>query len=149
MAVVPEDYKIFVENAMPLTRHMGIKVREIRPRYVELLMPLEGNTNHIGTMYAGALFVLAEMTGGVMYLTTFDTSRFYPIVKELTIKFKRPVMTAAIVKVSMTPEQVEAVSEEANANNKADYILEGEIFDESGQLVAESHAVYQLRAMGT
>ena len=50
-------------------------------------MPLKPNKNHIGTMYAGALFTLAEMPGGVLFLSSFDNKAFFPIVKELTMKF--------------------------------------------------------------
>jgi acyl-CoA thioesterase FadM len=99
-------------------------------------------------MYAGALFTLAEMPGGALFLTTFDVSKFYPIVKEMTIKFKRPVHTDATVKVGMTEEEVVRIERDAEEKGRSEFSLKGEIFDEKGELVAESVGIYQIRKHG-
>ena len=64
--------------------------------------PLEGNQNHFGVMYAGVLFSLGELPGGIIYLSTFDTSRFYPLVKEVNIRFTAPTPTDATVEVRIS-----------------------------------------------
>ena len=145
MFEVTEQTKTLVESGIEFVKRMGLKVVEMKPRYIELMVPIEGNGNHIGTMYAGALFTLAEIPGGALYMSTFDVTKYYPIVKEMTLKFLRPVMTDATVKVSLTEEEVEAINKEAEANGKAEFTLKGEIFDETGKLVAESNGIYQLR----
>ena len=38
----------------------SFKIETLEPGRVVCRMPIEGNTNHIGTMYAGALFTCAE-----------------------------------------------------------------------------------------
>ncbi len=149
MSDMTEQFAIMVEQGIEFVRRMGLKVIEMKPRYIELKVQLEGNTNHIGTMYAGALFTLAEIPGGALFMTTFDVSSYYPIVKEMTLKFKRPVTTDATVKVAVTEEEVENINKEAAENGKAEFVLKGEIFDDSGQLVAESTGIYQLRKLGT
>jgi len=117
--------------------------------YVELMAPLEGNLSHVGTMYAGALFTLAEIPGGALFLSTFDASKYYPIVKEMTIRYKRPVVTDATVKVRLSEEEATRIAAEADEKGKSEFILQGEIFDANGQLVAESEGIYQLRKAGS
>ncbi len=109
-------------------------------------MPFEPNVNHVGMMYAGALFTLAEVPGGTIFLTTFDTKRFYPIVKDLQIRFRRPATSDITVEVRISDEEVARISAEADANGKADYAWECELKDETGEVVAISQNTYQMRA---
>ena len=148
MAQVPKEYIGMVETGIEFVRRMGLKVVELKRGYVELKAPLEGNLSHVGTMYAGALFTLAEIPGGALFLSTFDVSKYYPIVKEMTIRYKRPVLTDATVKVSLPEEEAERITKEADETGKSEFVLKAEIFDANGQLVAESDGIYQLRKAG-
>ena len=125
----------------------GIQALELKPRYIKLRMPLAGNENHFGSMYAGALFTLAEIPGGALYLTTFDVSRYYPVVKEMNIRFRRPAATDITVELSITADRVAAIQNEASENGKADYPLETELKDTDGTVVAIGKGIYQLRPM--
>ncbi len=149
MAEVSEDFVKLVENGIEFIRRMGLKVVEMKRGYVELKAPLEGNLSHVGTMYAGALFSLAEVPGGALYLSSFDVSRYYPIVKEMTIRYRKPVVTDATVKVTMSEEEMQRVTREADEKGKSQFVLTAEVFDEAGQLVCETEGTYQLRKMGT
>lgn len=78
-------------------------------------------------MYAGALFTLAELPGGVVYLSSFDTRRFYPIVKDMQIRFRRPAKTDITVEVHLSDDEVQRIQNEADANGKADFEWECEL----------------------
>jgi thioesterase domain-containing protein len=149
MPDVSEEFVKLVETGIDFIRRMGLKVVEMRRGYVELKAPLDRNRSHVGTMYAGALFSLAEVPGGALYLSSFDVSRYYPIVKEMTIRYKKPVVTDATVKVEMSEEEMQRVAREADEKGKSEFRLRAEVFDEAGQLVCESTGTYQLRKMGT
>ena len=99
-------------------------------------------------MYAGALFTLAEIPGGALFLSSFDTARFYPIVKELNIKFLKPVKSDATIEIALTEERITALQAEASEKGKAEFVLEGEIKTADGVVVAASHGIYQLRSVG-
>lgn len=148
-AMTQEQVRQFIEKPFAFVERMGLKALILEPRHVKLSVPLEGNGNHIGTMYAGALFTLAEIPGGALFLTTFDVNRFYPIVKEMTIQFRRLAATDAFIEMHMSEAEVRRIEKEAAANGKSDYILEGEVKDANGQVVATSHGIYQLRVQGT
>jgi len=133
----------------PFAERCGSKVLELSRGYCKMVMPFEPNINHVGTMYAGALFTLAELPGGVVFLSSFDTSRFYPIVKDMQIRFRRPARTDITVEVRISDEEVERIQTEADASGKADYAWECELKDASGEVVAISRNTYQLRRIGS
>ncbi len=146
MVLTPEAVKGLVENKIAFVERMGLKVLELTSGYVKLMAPLSGNENHIGSMYAGALFTLAEMPGGALILTTFDPTKCYPIVKELTIKFLHPAQSDVTIEMSLSQEEAHRIVDEISDNGKADFNLHGELKDESGTIVATSLGLYQLRA---
>ena len=135
--------------SVPMAAQTQVEVIEAERGRVVLRMPIEGNGTHIGTMYAGALFALAEFPGGTLFSTTFDVSRYYPIVKGVEIQFRRFAATDISVEASMTEEQVAAVAAAADKHGKANYDLELALTDTDGNVVAISTNHYQLRAHGT
>ncbi len=142
-----EEIKAYIEKPFAFVERIGLKALVLERGRVCLAVPLEGNVNHIGSMYAGALFTLAEIPGGALYLTSFDTDRFYPVVKEMTLRFIKPVTTDATVEIALDDEAISRIQAEATAHGKSEYILEAQILDTVGQLVATSHGVYQLRSL--
>jgi acyl-coenzyme A thioesterase PaaI-like protein len=148
MDLTPEALKQFIEKPFAFVERIGLKALELKPNYVKLAAPIAGNENHIGGMYAGALFTLAEIPGGALYLTTFDVSRFYPIIKEMTIRFVAPAKTDVTIETHLPEEEAYRIEAEAKENGKADYVLEGEVKDASGVVVTVSKGLYQLRAFG-
>lgn len=137
-----------LEHGIKFVENSGLKVLELRRGYVKCLMPFKGNGNHIGTMYAGALFTLAEIPGGALFLSSFDVKRFYPIVKDLQIGFRKPAKADITIEVTLTEERIAAIEQEATANGKAEYTLESELKDGSGTVVAVAKGLYQLRQVG-
>jgi thioesterase domain-containing protein len=124
---------------------MGIRIVELRDRYTKLSLPLEPNLNHIGTMYAGSLFSLAEFSGGVMFAVSFDITKYFPIVKEMSIRYRRPAASAVTLEVSLSLERVEKIRAMAEENGKADYSMDLELKDETGEVCGIVHGTWQLR----
>ncbi len=148
MEISPEMMKEMVETKVAFLERMGLKALEMQPRHVKLMAPLKGNESHIGTVYAGALFTLAEVPGGALFLTSFDISKYYPIVKEVTIRFVRLAKTDVTVELGMSQEEVNRIQAEADDKGKADFTLECEVKDTSGEVVAVSKGLYQIRVIG-
>ncbi|MBI5252546.1 MAG: YiiD C-terminal domain-containing protein [Desulfomonile tiedjei] len=148
MILSPELVKELVEKKVAFVERMRLSAVEMRPCYAKLAAPLKGNENHVGGMYAGALFTLAEMPGGALFLTTFDMTKYYPIVKEMNVQFRRPALSDCTVEVSISESEADRIRDEADKNGKAEFILEAEIKDQSGEVVARSRGIYQIRAIG-
>lgn len=135
-------------GSIPLAKFCGAKLIELEPGRVKMRIPFENNQNHIGIMYAGSLFTIAELPGGSLFFSAFDVTKCYPIVTEMSIKFLKPAKTAITVEATLSPEEIERVKREVAEKGKSVYILELELKDESGETVAVTTARYQARAHG-
>lgn len=138
--------KTFIEQPFAFIQRIGLKALLMEPRQVKLGLPLSGNENHIGIMYAGALFTLAEIPGGALYLTTFDVDKCYPVLKEMKIRFRRPAHTDVTVEARLSEAEAERIATEAQQQGRAEFVLRTEVKDAQGQVVAETEGIYQLRA---
>lgn len=145
MAFPSEIARQLSEEQIAFVKRSNLKAEVLEPGLVRLKMPLAGNQNHIGSMYAGALFTLAEIPGGALFLTSFDASKFYPIVKEMNLRFRRPATGDIVVEARLSAEEIERLQSEAQVNGKAEYVLELQLTDGSGEVVALSRGIYQLR----
>jgi acyl-coenzyme A thioesterase PaaI-like protein len=134
-------------DAVEGIKRTGIRVLALRDRYAKLLMPLEGNGNHVGMMYAGSLFTLGEIAGGAIHVVSFDMTRLFPLVKQIDIRFRRPALTDVIMEVELSAEEASRIQAEALEKGKADYVLNLELEDTSGEVVAVVNGTWQVRAM--
>ena len=100
-------------------RRSGVRIKRMERGHVVCEMPLRGNKNHVKTMYAGALFTLAEFPGGVLYLSSFDQKKFYPIVTELSIKYIAPATGDVSVEFKLSDADLNRIANDAEENGKA------------------------------
>lgn len=145
MSMPAELIRQLTEEQIAFVQRSGLKAEALEPGYVRLRMPLAGNQNHIGSMYAGALFTLAEIPGGALFLTSFDAQRFYPIVKEMNLRFRRPATGDIRVEACLAAEEIQRLQQQTSEQGKAEYLLQLQLTDDSGEVVAESRGLYQLR----
>lgn len=134
-----------LEGTIPCVQRMGLKVLEMGPRRVTLKMPLAGNESHVKTMYAGILFTVAEIPGGALFLSAFDPFKYFPIVKQMEVRFKKAALTDVTVTAELSEEEVDRMHRELEEKGKTEFILDCEVKDEQGNVVTESTATYQIR----
>lgn len=134
-----------VHQTVPILGAMGIQVLESVPGRASALLPLEPNRNHVGMAYAGSLFSVAEMLGGLLALSSFTLEGYAPLVKAMSINFLRPALSDVSASVEMSAEEIERVLSEAVANGKANYDLTATVTDQNGVIVATTVGQYQLR----
>lgn len=140
--------KVLATN-IPFVERTGLEILELEKGYVKMRMPFEPNVNHVQMMYAGALYTLAELPGGAIFATSFDAKRFYPIVKDMSIRFRRPARTDVTVEVRLDDDAAAEIQARAERDGKADYEWECELKDDRGEVVAITKNVYQLRRIGS
>jgi acyl-coenzyme A thioesterase PaaI-like protein len=126
----------------PFVERAGLELLHLERGRAVLRLPFEPNINHVGMVYAGALYTVAEVPGGVLFGSAFDITRFYPIVGDMSIRFHKPARTAVTVDARMTEEEIDRVTAELEEKGKAKYVLDQEVCDESGVVVATTSAVY-------
>lgn len=137
--------RLAVEEKIAFVKRTGLKLVDSEPGYVHCLMPAKGNENHIGSMYAGALFTLAEIPGGALWLSTFDISKTYPIIKSFNIEYHKPALGDITFTTRLSPDEVTRISNECMDKGKSEFTLKGELRNAEGVTVATSTGIYQLR----
>lgn len=144
MEITPQQATEFTHATIPAIGRMGVRVEALGPGWVDLLVPVEGNTNHFGTMYAGALFSLVEMPGGFLPLSVLGAN-YTPIVTRVDIHFTAAARTDVTMHAEIAPEELQRLAAEATEHGKAEFTLELRAQDANGRTVVECTAYYQLR----
>lgn len=148
--MIDEKYRGAAEllvGGVAAIQRTGISVVALRDRYAKLRMPIAGNVNHVGIMYAGSLFTLGEIAGGAIHLVSFDVTRLVPIVKEVSIRFRRPARSDVTMEVGLSAEEASRIETEALEKGKADFALELALRDEGGEVVSIARGTWQVRTI--
>lgn len=141
----PQQATEFVHQSVPAIGRLGVVVDAISPGTVDLRVPIEGNSNHMGTMYAGALFALAELPGGLLPLAVLDPGRYVPIVTGMDVQFVAAARTDVTLSARLDPEDLRALGARADAEGQAEFVLELHGEDATRRTVITSRAHYVLR----
>ena len=141
-AEFPETAPGVLADQIPIVAAMGIEVLAAERGRAVLRLPFEPNINHVGMIYAGSLVTLAEVPGGVLFVGAFDVSRYFPIVGDLRVRFARPAMSAVLVDARMTDEEIERVGNDLDEHGKAKFVLDQELVDYEGNVVATTSGTY-------
>ncbi|MBN1472774.1 MAG: YiiD C-terminal domain-containing protein [Syntrophaceae bacterium] len=140
-----QDAAAMLESIVKIVNAMEIRIVEMWDRHAKVMLPLKPNVNHIGTIYAGSLFTAGEFIGGPIFIASFDYTRFYPIVKEINIQFKRPAITDVTVEANLSMDEVSAIQREAYEKGKADWKMNLEIKDQAGAVCCFVQGIWQMR----
>ena len=138
-----------MEATIPAAHKLGIKAVEARRGFAAATVPLEGNGNHFGVVYAGVEFTVAEILGGIIAIASFDAAKYYPLVKKRRHRVhRRGPQRSPRRSHHWARTRLRRVESEAAENGKADFALNAVVRDEAGQTVAVTRGLYQLRAHG-
>ncbi|HOI75896.1 MAG TPA: YiiD C-terminal domain-containing protein [Syntrophales bacterium] len=137
-----------LENIIKIVGKMGVKIERFDPGDVKVRLPKEPNINHVGMVYAGSLFSLADFTGGVLFSSCFDLMKYIPILKEASIVYRRPAMTDMTIETSFTQAEIDELRKTADSVGKADFVKEFELKDESGTVCCMARGSFQIRKAG-
>ena len=140
-----KEFVNYLEKAIKIIEKMGMRILDFQKYSVKIILPKEQNVNHIGTIYAGSLFSLADYAGGVLFYATFDMKKYYPVLKEVMITFKKPGTTDITCEASMSPAQAEQIKSITDETGKADWVLDLELKDEKGDVCSIVHGIFQMR----
>jgi thioesterase domain-containing protein len=144
--VLASRMNAFIENQIPVMHRLGIRILDLREGSVVGAAPLAGNVNHLGTMYAGTLFGLAEALGGGVFFANFDLRRYTATVRDVQIRYRRPAATDVRAEASLDTATIARIKQEADAAGKAEFELETQLTDTAGVVVATTRGTYQVYA---
>ena len=121
-----------MEVTIPPAHKMGIKAVDVRRGYAAASVPLEGNGNHFGVVYAGVQFTVAEILGGMIAIASFDSAKYYPLVKKVDIEFTAAARTDLRAEASLDESELRRVETEAAQHGKADFTMDAVVRDDAG-----------------
>jgi acyl-coenzyme A thioesterase PaaI-like protein len=135
-------------STIPTAHNLGVQVVEARRGFAAATVPVEGNGNHFGVIYAGVQFTVAEILGGIISLSTFDSAKYFPLVKNIDISFVGMARSELRAEARLDDDTIARIEAEAAERGKADFDLEATVTDADGKTVATTCGLYQLRAIG-
>ena len=106
MTHASDDLESVLHHDIPLTREMGLKVRDWQHGRLELHLPLQANINHKSTMFGGSLYCGAVLAGwGWLHLQLREEGieDRHIVIQEGQIGYPLPVTRDATV-VCQAPE---------------------------------------------
>ncbi len=133
-----------VHASVPILGAMGLRVIEASSTHAVAVLPYDTNRNHVGTTYAGSLYSVGEMLGGLIGLS-MGLEGFAPVVRHMEIDFIAPARSDVRAEASLTPDEVAGITRLALAEGKAGFLLDATITDSEGTVVARTRGDYQLR----
>ncbi len=126
-----------IETLIPFVERAQLRVLHLETGKVTCEMPLEPNANHMNSMYAGAQFTLADITGGALMLATFGMKTCVPTLKELTMNYVKPATSSLQLSLQLTSEQIAEMNQALSSDHKARVELKGDLIDQSGDIVSQ------------
>lgn len=137
-----------VTERVPVAGFLGLHVESVETGHVRLRLPFAHPAeNHLGIVYAGAIFSLAEITGGVVMLSVFDTRKVTLLIRRIEIDFARPSRRDLFCDVHLPDALIAEARAGIAAQGTANVSLPIEITDLRGRVIARVHADYYLRSI--
>lgn len=140
--VQTENYRV------PFVERTGMRPLEKREGYVNMMMPLAGNENHVGVMYMGAFTVLAEAAAATPAIDFLDKKRYFPIVKDIYVDFQKPAASDVSAEYSLDTEMIASLKADLERKGSAGYLAEFPLRDGEGVTVAAARVTIKLLSHG-
>jgi len=135
------------EQGIRFVANAGVRVLDMRGGYVKCLMPFAGNGNHIGTMYAGALFTLADITAGALFLASFDATQYFAIVQAIGLTLHQARECDITAECSLNEEQIAALSAKAAQWGKGGFYGAAALSREDGTVWRKAAVCLKMRKL--
>lgn len=126
----------------------GLKRLEEGRGYARLLMPLKGNENHVDVLYMGAYTVLAEAVAAIPGISILDTKRFFPIIKDIFVSFKKTAASDVTAEFRLEEPTLQALLADLERKGSATYVAEFPMLDADGTKVATGRVTVKLLSHG-
>ena len=129
---------------VPFVERTGMRRIEEGRGHSKLLMPLEGNANHVDVMYLGAFCVLAEAVAAGPGISILDTEKHFPIIKDIAVDFHRMAASDVTGEYTLSEEQIAALDADLARKGSAGYTAEVPMYDTESNLVATGRVTVKL-----
>lgn len=89
--MTPGELEAYLHTSIPVSRLMGIQVKNCRDGEVCLTAPLSTNHNHLGTAFGGSLAAIATLAGYCALWQALGNQKAHIVIRRSSIEYLRPV----------------------------------------------------------
>lgn len=128
-----------LEEEIPLTRHIGIRVTDYDGESLRLGAPLAPNTNHKATVFGGSLYAVAVACGwGLLYLKLRDLGLHgHIVIHRAQIEYHHPVNTDFVAVARLPdPATVQRLARSLTRHHRGRLSLSVEVPTDEGVAVS-------------
>ncbi len=122
----------------------GLRRLDVGRGRARLVMPLAGNENHVGVLYLGAYTVLAEAAAALPGISILDTTRFFPIIKDIYVNFLRSAASDVSAEFALDEDALAALLADLERKGSATYVAEFPMHNTAGVAVAAARVTVKL-----
>lgn len=135
-------------SEIPITKALGITVKEFSNTSLTLSAPLENNLNHKSTAFGGSLYSVAVLSGwGLIYwLIKSRGLKGHIVIQQSSTNFNKPVVSDITARCSFESEQqIEKFIRMYKSKGKARIKLQSVVMSDSeiGVLFNGSYVIHQ------
>lgn len=113
-------------------------------RHVKFRLPVDPiHMNHVGIVYAGSYFIIAESSGASLIKCVYG-SKYTAIIKSVAIDYVKPCKSDLVVDISMTEEEAKERIAYVAEHGKGRYPMEIPVTNVDGEVCANVSIVYYL-----
>ena len=135
-----------VLDQVPFVAHTGLQVEDYAPGRVVLSLPTAAHVqNHVGSVHAGALFLLAETAASAACATHPQLANLRLLARNMDIRFKKPARGGVTAHAEVTEDMARAVRQGIARLGKHELEVLVELLDGHGGTVAQARGVYSFR----
>jgi len=135
-----------IADKVPVAEFLGLHVDAVYPGHVRLSLPFAPQVlNHLEIVYAGAIFALAEIAGGVLMLATFDSEKYTVLIRRMAIDYARPSRRDLFCDVRLGDDRVAEMQRALQQQGHAEVEFSIEVTDARMRVIASVQAFYYLR----
>lgn len=128
--------KSFSQSPIEYVNMACLEPEVLEERHVRLRLPAKPlHMNHVGTVYAGSMFTIAEIAGANLFMCTYGDA-YIPILKSVKVQYMKPAMGDVLVDLTIDEETAREKIVPIAERGKGDYLLDVPLMDEGSQQVA-------------
>jgi acyl-coenzyme A thioesterase PaaI-like protein len=138
-----EELRLKVENPdITWVKNSGIYAEVVEERHIKMILPAKDHLNHVGTVYAGSIFMAMEFAGGGLFFATYGMDKYAPIVKKVEVDYLKPTNTDLVIDLKLSEEEALSKIKPVMERGKGDWILEIPLSDAAGNVLAKARINY-------
>jgi len=139
--------KPMIEKMNPWVEKSGLSAEVLEERHVVLRLPKDRHLNHVGSIYAGSLFMLMDSAGAALFACAYPLGSYIPINKAMDIRFLNMGTTDILCELTLSEERAREMLRPIDEKGKGEWVLDMDCRDTEGTVIAKATCRYYVKKM--